>query len=215
VITTVKDSRTEVEREMGTKESTPEQEVALLVACILDKNEEFPQDKQITETVYEGVVDRMLAGYDWLDLYIQKETGGTRRQAETEQEYYRTQLSNLRTLFHELYPDNTDKQITEVLLYVLNNPESNLKQRTVAEHMYMNSTLLSASFTDKTKVNFVNYLANVRLYRAAFFLAYTELHIAEIARRLNYKDTAYFSRIFRKKFQMSPTEFRSRYKRVL
>jgi AraC-like DNA-binding protein len=198
---------TEEEEELAKHDAVSE-----LVDCILDKKADFPENTDITETVYDGVIRRMVEGYEWLDLYIQKE-----EPAEIEVEkrkdssFYKQRLAEFKGFFYELYPDDTDEQVTRVLLYVLNNPENNLKQRTVAEHMYMNSTLLSSSFTDKTHVSFINYLANVRLYRAAFLLAYSNLKIAEVSKRLSYKDAAYFSRMFKKKFHLNPSEFRGKY----
>jgi YesN/AraC family two-component response regulator len=204
-MTTLRETCEEDERE---REST----VSEILECILDKKAEFPEKTNITETVYESVLDRMIEGHEWLDLYMQKE-----EPAEGEEEkrqdstFYKRRLVEFKDFFYELYPDDTDDQVTNVLLYVLNNPENNLKQRTVAEHICMNSTLLSASFTDKTHMSFINYLANVRLYRAAFLLAYSNLKIAEVSKRLSYKDAAYFSRIFKKKFHLNPSEFRGKY----
>ncbi len=44
-------------------------------------------------------------------------------------------------------------------------------------------------------------------------LAYTSLHIQQIARDLGFADTAYFSRFFRKQAGLKPSEFRGAFKR--
>jgi len=44
-------------------------------------------------------------------------------------------------------------------------------------------------------------------------LAYTSLHIQQIARDLGFVDTAYFSRFFRKQAGLKPSEFRAAFKR--
>ena len=44
-------------------------------------------------------------------------------------------------------------------------------------------------------------------------LAYTSLHIQQIAHELGFADTAYFSRFFRKQAGLKPSEFRASFKR--
>jgi YesN/AraC family two-component response regulator len=169
---------------------------------------------RVTKQIYDDVIDRIFARYDWLDLYIQRKSFFEPKDVKAGdiqgyRDFYQRRLVEFYGIFHELYPDDSNEQVTEILLYVLNNPESNLKQRTVAEHLHINSTFLSTTFSAHTDLHFVNYLASVRLYRAAFLLRYSDLKIVEIAARLSYKDAAYFSRIFKRKFNMNPSEYRA------
>jgi YesN/AraC family two-component response regulator len=171
---------------------------------------------RVTKQIYDDVIDRIFARYEWLDLYIQRQNFFEPKDVpagdiQAYREFCQHKLVEFYGIFHELYPDDGNEQITEILLYVLNNPESNLKQRTVAEHMHINSTFLSTTFSAHTRLHFVNYLASVRLYRAAYLLLYSNLKIVEIASRLSYKDAAYFSRIFKKKFRVNPSEYRADY----
>lgn len=80
----------------------------------------------------------------------------------------------------------------DVILYILNNPESDLKQKTIASKLYMNSSYLSTVFATQTGMRFVDYITIVRLKRAGWLLKNTEMKITEIALRLDYKDVGYF-----------------------
>ena len=65
----------------------------------------------------------------------------------------------------------------DVILYILNNPESDLKQKTIASKLYMNSSYLSTVFATQTGMRFVDYITTVRLKRAGWLLKNTEMKI--------------------------------------
>ena len=98
--------------------------------------------------------------------------------------------------------------MNNLIEYVLFNPESDLRQKVLSEEMHINKSYLSTIFTAQTGIRFVDYISNVRLYRAAWLLKNTEMKINEIALRIEYKDVAYFSKLFKRKFGCSPSEYR-------
>lgn len=95
-----------------------------------------------------------------------------------------------------------------IILYILNNPESDLKQKTIASKLYMNSSYLSTVFATQTGMRFVDYITTVRLKRAGWLLKNTEMKITEIALRLDYKDVGYFSQLFKKQYGIVPSQYR-------
>ena len=110
--------------------------------------------------------------------------------------------------FMELSPNVRNDRIISVILYILNNPESNIKQKEISEKFYMNSSYLSTIFTANTGQRFIDYITNVKLRRAAWLLRNTALKIVDIAEKLDYKDMGYFSRIFKKKYGVLPSDYR-------
>ena len=102
----------------------------------------------------------------------------------------------------------TLEKIAKVTAYVLSSPEGDLRQTSVAESLYINSSYLSTVFTANINIRFVDYVNNVRLRRAAMLLVSTDLKIADIADRLEYRDISYFSKLFKKKFGMTPSLYR-------
>jgi two-component system response regulator YesN len=163
--------------------------------------------------ICKSVFDEIFGNNEWFDLYVvQQDFYGAENVAEDNKEsrknYYRDALCNLFDEYCELYPYVNNNKIREVILYILNNPENNLKQKNIAAEMYINSSYLSTVFPAQTGMRFVDYLNRVKLKRAAFLLKETNMKIVDIATRLDYKDIGYFSRLFKSKFNVTPSEYR-------
>lgn len=172
-------------------------------------------DKRVMQ-IYRSVIDGIYEEYEWLDLYLPQQEffvldGIREGDPESYRQFYGRHLSRLFDIFCELFPSVGSGQIEEVISYAVNNPESDLKQKSIAAEMHMNGSFLSTVFSAHTEIYLVDYLVNVKLRRAAYLLEQTPLKVAEIAARLHYKDTAYFSKIFKQKFGATPTEYKLRF----
>lgn len=158
-------------------------------------------------STYDNVVNELFKQNEWLDLYIPhidvKEYVGIERTEDAE----RTVIETANEVW-ELYPKVQNPQMQDVILYILNNPESDLKQKTIASKLYMNSSYLSTVFATQTGMRFVDYITTVRLKRAGWLLKNTEMKITEIALRLDYKDVGYFSQLFKKQYGIVPSQYR-------
>lgn len=165
--------------------------------------------RQICKAVFDDMFNRN----EWLDLYItEQDFYNSDNVSESNQETYKNRYSDMiGDLFNEyceLYPNANNDKIQEVILYILNYPEDNLKQKSIANKLYINSSYLSTVFMAHTGIRFVDYLTKVKLKRAAFLLKSTDMRIIDIAERLNYKDIGYFSKLFKKQYGMTPSEYR-------
>lgn len=54
------------------------------------------------------------------------------------------------------------------------------------------------------------YLIKLRLFLASQMLAETSIPVSEVINRVGFNDVVHFSRIFRKKFGYSPSEYRQK-----
>ncbi|MBR1851933.1 MAG: helix-turn-helix transcriptional regulator [Lachnospiraceae bacterium] len=106
-----------------------------------------------------------------------------------------------------LYPRHNDS-LNEVILHILYNPESDLRQKKLSENLHLNQSYLSTVFTAQTGLRFVDYITYVKLVRAAWLLRNTNMKIGEVAERMDYKDIAYFSKLFKKHFHATPAEYK-------
>lgn len=79
-----------------------------------------------------------------------------------------------------------------------------------AKHVHVNSCYLSQLFKQQTGVNFVDYVADLRIREAKKLLTTTSLRIADIAERLCFADISYFSTQFKKHTGLTPTEYRAK-----
>ena len=70
------------------------------------------------------------------------------------------------------------------------------------------STLLPV-FKKVTGYSPIDYLLHVRLSKAAEMLLRSEKTISEIAQECGFTDSNYFSRQFRKNYNLSPREYRN------
>jgi YesN/AraC family two-component response regulator len=68
---------------------------------------------------------------------------------------------------------------------------------------------LSKAFKEVTGVNFIDYVTDYRLKKSKELLKHTDLRINEIAEKVGYQST-YFNRIFKKKENMTPGQFREK-----
>lgn len=78
----------------------------------------------------------------------------------------------------------------------------------IAAKVHMNPSYLSQYFKQQTGSRFVDYVVGMRMEEAKMLVIRTSLRISEIAERLGYSDTAYFSNTFKRMTGKTPLEFR-------
>lgn len=155
--------------------------------------------------IFDDTIGKLFEKYEWLDMYLNEMD--FRSESFFESGEQAGKLLYLYDTFSSLYPVHNEV-LRELIEYVLYNPESDLRQKVLSEEMHINKSYLSTVFTAQTGVRFVDYISNVRLFRAAWLLKNTEMRINEIALRIEYKDVAYFSKLFKRRFGCSPSEYR-------
>lgn len=177
----------------------------------LSVSENKSRAAQRLENIEHIVVSDLFAKHPWLDLYINetviRNEEDIEDNADTAFANSRNRLKMIFSEFCELYPKHS-QQIHEVIMTILNYPESDLRQKVISAELHINSTYLSTVFIAQTNVRFVDYMNTVKLKRAAYMLLNTKLEIKEIADRLYYKDISYFSKLFKKKYGIVPSMFR-------
>lgn len=181
---------------------------------IYHENGDIVNADKMVRHIYDSVIDGLYEENEWMDLYVDQQSfyaidGIFEGDHSTYRRFYENKILKLFELYCELFPNVNNTQLEEILVYILNNPESDIRQKELAADMFMNTSYFSTVFSTLTGSHFVDYLQNVRLNRAAYLLENSPLKIAEIADRLNYKDTAYFSRLFKKKFAITPSEYKA------
>ncbi len=102
--------------------------------------------------------------------------------------------------------------VEQVLKYIESLPPGQVTLAEAAKHVHMNPSYLSQLFKQQTGTNFIDYVTQIRLKEAKRLLSSTTLRISEIAERLGYSDLAYFTNMFKKAFQTTPSEYRKKHK---
>lgn len=87
--------------------------------------------------------------------------------------------------------------------------ESDVTINSICEYLHLSPTYFSFIFKRDTKTTFINYLTQVRMEAAKELLRNTSMKAFEIAERIGYSEPNYFSYSFKKKFGVSPSEYRN------
>ena len=80
----------------------------------------------------------------------------------------------------------------------------------LAQELGVSYSWFRHTFTAHTGLSPHQYLLELRLVRARSLLAETEFSIKEIAMQTGFEDEFYFSRLFRQKLNLTPSQWRNR-----
>jgi AraC-like DNA-binding protein len=96
---------------------------------------------------------------------------------------------------------------------IQNEFERDLDMTALARELGVSYSWLRHTFTTHTGLSPHQYLLELRLVRARTLLAETEFSVKEIAARTGFGDEFYFSRLFRQKLNLTPSQWRNRNRR--
>ena len=118
-------------------------------------------------------------------------------------------------LLAEKFPNEAmicDEKKSDYAKEALNFIESNycdpITIQDIADHLNINRSYLHRVFKALTGGSIQNYLLDYRIRQACILLQSTDLSVRAIAHSVSYADPLYFSRLFRQKKGLSPSEYR-------
>ena len=85
-----------------------------------------------------------------------------------------------------------------------------LSIKEISEYVYLSPQYLCNLYKKETGKTINDELTDIRLEQAKKLLADNSYKIYEISKLVGYSDSSYFSRIFKKKFNLSPSEYREK-----
>lgn len=103
--------------------------------------------------------------------------------------------------------------IAKACAYIGDNLEKNISLDQLAEYLGVSPFYLSKLFKEEKGENYISYLTTCRLEKAKRLLQNDSLIIKEITAQTGYNDQNYFSKLFKQKYGMTPSEFRDSIKR--
>jgi two-component system, response regulator YesN len=168
----------------------------------------------IVKKLYHNIIIAVYEEYKWLNNYIDlhyfEEVDFIHDgNANTYKEFYCRKIQYLINFIIRYQPDTSDNNIKNICLYLLNNPESDLKLKTISEKFFMNNTYLSNSFAVKTGIHFNDYITMIKMARSEYLFKNSSLKAYEIGYQIGYRDINYFLKQFKKVYGRSPTEYRN------
>lgn len=99
-------------------------------------------------------------------------------------------------------------RIRKVLAYIQEDPCRTLTLEDLLGQAGIRKTLFMQSFRNVTGTTPLQYITGIRLEIARDLLLETDLPVSRIAEKCGFSDPFYFSRCFRKKFSLSPRQYR-------
>jgi two-component system, response regulator YesN len=100
------------------------------------------------------------------------------------------------------------QQLKAIKEYIDNHFMENITLEGVASKIFMNPYYFSSFFKKHTRMNFKQYLTEVRMKQAVKLLLQTELMVYQIAEQVGYNNARQFSDMFKKHYGKLPQEFR-------
>ncbi|MBQ3543346.1 MAG: helix-turn-helix domain-containing protein [Oscillospiraceae bacterium] len=119
-------------------------------------------------------------------------------------------MQNYENTAEYLVSDNVrQKQIVEVMQYAYRNHKTTTLEQ-VADHFHYNPSYLSARIRELTGHTFSSLLKDYKMGIVQHLLVNTDLPVYEICQQVGYQNPSQFVRTFRKKFGMTPIQYRNR-----
>lgn len=96
--------------------------------------------------------------------------------------------------------------------YMKENYVQHISVDEIARHAFMSVTYVTKIFREIMGDTPINYLISIRLGHAAELLKEGNLTIQAVSKQVGYDDPYYFSKLFKRRYGVSPTEYKNRYR---
>lgn len=108
---------------------------------------------------------------------------------------------------------NYKQEIKRALEYINHNYQQRISLTGIADEVGLSPSYLSRLFKSETGMSISNYINQLRMEKAGAILrdSRSDPYMKEIALLIGIDDQLYFSRLFKKYFNMTPSEYRSKY----
>src|SRR6266700_6652426 len=104
-------------------------------------------------------------------------------------------------------------EIWKARKFIHEHSDDELSLTKVAKFSNISGNHLSEKFKEVTGINFVDYIACIRVGKARDLLQNPNLRISEIAFAVGFQSLSQFNRVFKKLTRKSPTQFRAPHQR--
>jgi len=113
---------------------------------------------------------------------------------------------------YNLSDNDNEKRMHKIEEFIKMNYNRDISLNDLAEHLYLSSAYLSKYIKRHFGKNFLDMVNDVRIEHAVSELKYTDFSITKIAMNAGFTNLKSFNRAFTKKYNMTPSTFRKKYK---
>ena len=104
--------------------------------------------------------------------------------------------------------DQSQSVVSRAKAYIQEHYMDEISLDEVSREVNISPYYFSKLFKEEAGENFIDYLTRIRIEKAKQLLAGRSLSISEISTKVGYRDSNYFSRIFKKQTDKTPREYR-------
>lgn len=110
---------------------------------------------------------------------------------------------------HALSTESINRTLIRKALTIMEDEYDRVTLHYVAEKVFITPAYLSTLFKTNMGITFIEHLTEIRIRKAKRLLKQAELKNYEVAEKVGYHDSRYFSQIFKKKVGLSPSDYRN------
>ena len=104
------------------------------------------------------------------------------------------------------------QKVKEITDYIVENPGIDLSLDKLCSKVIMSQSKLQKGFKCVHNTTVSNYIRDVRLEKAKDLLLKSDLNVSEIVYSVGFTSRSYFCKIFKNKYNLNPTSYRTKYK---
>ena len=107
------------------------------------------------------------------------------------------------------YPDSTHHSIHDSIQFIREKIYTKITPSDAAQYSGYSLEHFSRLFKKEMGFNVSEFISSLKLYEAQKLLKTTKMSISEISSRLYFYDQSYFQKLFKKKFHITPMQYRN------
>ncbi|GFZ32503.1 putative two-component sensor response regulator [Clostridium zeae] len=164
---------------------------------------------QIVYNIYNNVLKKYSFLEDLYDLSELVKIGFLG--VETLEDIEKQLTDNIKKLIDVISEYNLNKNdnvVQKACEYVLNNIDKDITLTAMASYLNISKNYLCSIFKQQTGENFLEYVTKAKMERAKVLLKRHDYKVYEVSEVLGYKETAYFSKLFKKHTGYNPAEYK-------
>lgn len=151
--------------------------------------------------------------YQLVDLYVQE-----CEQQLTIEAIKNLQLSMLKDFCllagETRIPKGISAEVYQCINYIRSHTNAPIRIDSVARHIHRSPSYVMKLFKTELDINIGAFITRCKLEEAKGLLAYSEKSLAEISSYLCFSSQSYFQNVFKKKYGMTPLQYRRENKKI-
>ena len=109
--------------------------------------------------------------------------------------------------------NNESDLVSNVKNIIENNYQLDIKLNDIASRLSISKSTLCHQFKKECHISIIEYKINCQLQEAINLLLITDMNISQISSLVGFNNNSYFTKYFKNKYNLSPSEYRKKYKK--